>query len=67
MPPYFHLLAYRFIDVKFSYSFRFQVELKFRSGDIMYVYGEMDEDGFYTVNHYLDPLYVPAVFGFLSN
>ncbi|KAK3750645.1 hypothetical protein QZH41_012818 [Actinostola sp. cb2023] len=25
-----------------------EVELKFRSGDILYVYGEMDEDGFYT-------------------
>lgn len=27
----------------------FQVELKFRVGDIIYVYGDMDEDGFFTV------------------
>lgn len=27
-----------------------QVELKFRVGDIIYVYGDMDEDGFFTVS-----------------
>lgn len=27
-----------------------QVELKFRVGDVIYVYGGMDEDGFFTVS-----------------
>ena len=28
----------------------FQVELKFKVGDVIYVYGDMDEDGFFTVS-----------------
>ena len=28
----------------------FQVELKFRVGDVIYVYGDMDEDGFFAVS-----------------
>jgi len=32
------------------------VELKFKVGDVIYVYGDMDEDGFYTVSLYFFPL-----------
>ena len=36
-----------YINVSFVVS---QVELKFRVGDIIYVYGDMDDDGFFTVS-----------------
>ena len=39
----------------FSHLF-YQVELKFKVGDVIYVYGDMDEDGFYTVSLYFFPL-----------
>ena len=36
-----------YVSVSFVNS---QVELKFRVGDVIYVYGDMDEDGFFTVS-----------------
>jgi len=36
-----------YINVSFAVS---QVELKFRVGDVIYVYGDLDEDGFFTVS-----------------
>ena len=35
------------------------MELKFKVGDVIYVYGDMDEDGFFTVSLYFFPPPLP--------
>ena len=47
----FELKLRHSIRIYMNFSFVvFQVELKFRVGDIIYVYGDLDEDGFFTVS-----------------
>ena len=44
----------------FTYLFLLKVELPFNKGDIILVFGDMDEDGFYAVSYFIIVLIISS-------